>query len=252
MKLPLTYLIAKTVFFVFLLFYFTTPINAQLTKEDSVFYANAVNNTVALYHQTLGDQSRLYNGSEYPNYPYKFKEGGHPFFQTPEPRIGFIVYDHVLYTDVALLFDEVAGVVVFQDGPRRTQLHSDWVSRFSLFNHTFMRIVKDSVRGLVSTGFYEVLYEGKVCLLKREKKAVNDKIASFTEGALRFIDVKTFDFIKKDNAYFVIKKRKDALNVFKDRKKDIQEFIKNNHLSFSNDRDNWLLKVTAFYDQLTK
>ena len=59
-------------------------ITAQLSTEDSVFYQRAVNNMVNVYHQSMGNESVLFNGQQYVDYP-KFKNGGHAFFNTTIP-----------------------------------------------------------------------------------------------------------------------------------------------------------------------
>lgn len=40
------------------------------------------------------------------------------------------------------------------------------------------------------------------------------------------------------------------LNITKERKKDIQLFIKKNKLKLRKDRENTLVKIAAYYDQL--
>jgi hypothetical protein len=40
--------------------------------------------------------------------------------------------------------------------------------------------------------------------------------------------------------------------LFSSHKKQVQQFIKENHLSYRKDRDNTLIKVTAYYDGLKK
>ena len=253
MKIPVTVVTVKNIvsFIVFSLF--TTAIAAQLSIEDSIFYQKGVNNAVVQYHKSLGDQSRLYNGIQYAGYASTFKDGGHPFFYTSSLSNGSIVYDNVLYPDVQLLYDEVKDVIVFQDVTHRIQLHSERVSRFTILNNNFIRIEKDSSsQSIISTGFYHVLYEGNMSILKREVKTIDEDIRSMVAGVVRLIKVKTYYYIKKDGVYFTIKKEKDVLNVFKDHEKDIQQFIKSYQLNFKNDGDNMLTKVATYYDQLTK
>ncbi len=232
---------------------YSIKILAQFSSSDSSLYQKSVSNAVGLYFASIGDQSGLLNGNQYVAYSFSFKEGGHPFFSKDSLATGSIVYNNVLYSDVQLLYDEVGDFLVFADRIRRIKLLTERVTAFTLYNTNFIRIEKDSLNPmLISTGFYSLLYDGKITLLKKEIKAISEETVSATDGIVRFIRVKKYYYIKKNNNYYQVKRKKDLSEIFKDNKKEVQQFIKNNKLSFKKDRDNLLIKVSAFYDQLTK
>ena len=250
-----------TLLLLLFLSYSLPKLTAQLSTEDSAFYKKAVNNTVALYHQSIGDQSGLFNGNQYPGYPSTFKEGGHPFFNVqhpdksgiPTPSRGSIVYDKVFYPDVQILYDEIAGVIILHDATHRIQLHTNKVSYFTILDNRFIRIVKDSLSGApIQTGFYQVLYNGKVSVLKREVKLIDEKIGSFSEGISRFIKIKYYYYIEKNKAFFVVNSTQSMLNAFKDQQHDVKQFVKRNKLDFGKDAENALIQIAAYYDILTK
>ncbi len=225
---------------------------AQLSTADSLFYSKAVSHAINVYHQSLGDQTGLYNGIQYIGYPFAFKEG-HPFFYSPESTNGSITYDSVYYSNVMLLYDEIAEIIIMQDSAHRIQLHSSRVSGFTIANNTFIRLIKDSTAAnLEKTGFYNLLYNGKTSLLKKEIKRIREEVLNVTDGVQRFVDTKTYYYIKKDEKYFTLNRKKDVFRIFKEHKKDIQQFVKTNNLSYKHDKDNLLIKVSAYYDQLTK
>jgi hypothetical protein len=229
-------------------------VQAQTSRDDSAYYEKAVANTIAIYHRNVGDQSGLFNGRQYAGYPYSFQLGGFPFFLTNETGKGSIVYDSVLYDDVQLRYDEVAELVIFQDTKHQIQLNTDKVSRFSIEGNNFIRVEKDDSlsNSIFRTGFYNLLYDGKVQAVKKEVKVIREELRSNTEGILRFVDISTYYYIKKNNEYFPVKNRSAILDIFKDRKKEILQYIKANKLKFRKDRDNTIIKVSAWYDQLTK
>lgn len=223
---------------------------AQSAADDSVFYRKSVDHLIALYQQSSGDQTGLYNGSQYGAYAFLFAEG-HPFFKENKPGTGSVVYDNVLYENVLLQFDEVQEVLVMDSASRRIQLLNERISQFRLFNNHFIRIIKDTGNAvLVRTGFYDLLYEGNTSLLKKEEKIIRDDVA--TGELLRFIDIHEFYYLKRNNTYYSIQNKKSVLSFFKDHKKDIRQYIRKNKLSYRKDKDNMLAKVTAYYDQLTK
>lgn len=227
--------------------------SAQLSANDSIFFKKVIDNTKAVYFESLGDQSGLFNGSQYAGYAFTFKDGGHPFFYSDVFLKGSIVYDNLMYTQASLLYDEVAEVLLFQDATHRIQLIGERVSRFSVLDHNFIRIVKDSAkRTLVSTGFYQLLYEGNITVLKKEVKSIREVLISNTEGVYRYIDAKKYYYIIKNNEYYPIKRKKSALELYKDRRKEMQLYIKRNKLNYKTNPDIFLIKTTAYYDQLTK
>jgi hypothetical protein len=226
-------------------------VTAQFSPEDSISLAKSINNAVAQYYQSAGDQSRLYSGTEYIGYPFKFVEGS-PFFLGSQLQGGSIIYDGVEYHDVNLQYDELSGLVILQDENHRIQLSNDRISRFSIGNYVFIRMVNDSLSPPEpETGFYNILYEGNLSVLKKEIKSIR-QIYSYSQETTRVIDVKTNFYFRKNNQYTTVNSQKDLLNFFGERKKDIQYYIKTNKLSFKKDPDNLLVKVAVYYDQQTK
>lgn len=231
--------------------FWANTIVAQTGVTDTSFYRKAVNNVISVYHQTVGDQSRLFDGTQYANYLFSFADRKHPFFLSSAFSDGSIVYNQVFYTNIHLLYDEVAGVLVFQDSSHRIQLHNERISAFSILDNHFIRLEKDSLNTEGGeTGFYQVLYNGTTQVLKREIKTITQDISSIAVGVVGNIKVKRLYFIKIGNTYVSIKKEKDLRNALKDREKDLQQYIKSHKLSFKRDIDNTLIQVAAYYDQL--
>jgi hypothetical protein len=134
-------------------------LTAQLAVNDSIFYQKAIHHSIALYHQSLGDQSGLYNGSQYAGYQFTFKEDGHSYFYKDYTK-GSIVYDQVLYSDIDLLYDEVADVIILKDGSRFIELINNKISRFAIGNNVFVHIEKEAAN-TIKSGFYNVLYQAR-------------------------------------------------------------------------------------------
>jgi len=222
---------------------------AQNAEHDSSFYQKTLANTSAIYHKSFGSQSALYNGSKYSEYLFAFKEG-QPFFYADDPVAGSVFYDGILYDSVTMLYDEIKDVLVINEQSVRIQLLAEKVEQFTLFNSDFIRLEKDNFpNSPVSTGFYNVLYKGKVCLLKKQIKIIREEVSTYLE-VQRFVDNTDHYYIKKDDRIYQIKSSKELLNLFEDRKKEVQQFIKTNQLSFRKDPQNMLTKATAYYDSL--
>ncbi|MEO6733019.1 MAG: hypothetical protein ABIN01_17475 [Ferruginibacter sp.] len=224
---------------------------AQGTVSDTSFYQEALVNTMAVYHKAFGSQSALYNGSKYKQYPFKFTDG-HQFFQSIVPAKGTIVYDGIKYDSVLMQYDEISDVVTIIGPVSWIQLLNGKVERFNLYNSNFVWLQKDSTSaGLDRTGFYNIVYNGRVSLLKKQVKTFREEIVMNSE-IKRFADPKDHYYIQQDGKFYPIKNRKDLYRIFGERKKDVQRFVKANHLSFRNNREVMLTSATAYYDNLKK
>lgn len=234
----------------YLLFFSSSNLFAQDTAEPgSSFYQQALANTIAIYHHSFGNQSALYNGSKYGGYPFRMQEG-QPFFNSTQPAVGSVSYDGILYDSVLMQYDEIIDRLLINDQANWIQLLTKKVDHFNLFNSDFIPLEMDSTNtNLVSSGFYNLLYSGKISLLKKQIKSIREVISSGLE-LQRFVDTKDYYYLQKDNRLFQIKSRKEFYKILGNRKKEMQQFIKANKLNFRKDRQNMLTKLTAYYDSL--
>jgi len=241
---------SNCVIITFLLLFTSTITFSQNSATDSTFYQRAIGNALGVYHQSFGNQSALYNGSKYYQYPFNFKEGD-PFFYSAQPAIGSVYYDGIKYDSLMMQYEEIKDVVVINEQAKKLQLLNEKVTGFNLYNAHFVRLVKDSFpNSPINTGFYQVLYSGNVWLLKKQVKTIREVINA-TE-ILRFADEKNHYYIKKDGQIYSIKSRNDFFNLFDDKRKELQQFVNANKLRFRKDRDNMLTRATAYYDSLKK
>jgi hypothetical protein len=79
----------------------------QMVTSDSDIQ-KTVSQTIDIYYNALGDQSPLYNGSEYLEYAYTIQEG-HPFFESTAFVKGIIHFDGMEFRDVPMIYDMVKG-----------------------------------------------------------------------------------------------------------------------------------------------
>lgn len=222
---------------------------AQTSLGDSSFYEEAISNAIGVFRKTERDQSRLYNGRQYKPYTFTFIRGV-PFFLTEEFTGGTIHYDGSFYDSVRLLYDEIKEMVIIDLG-WRVELVNERIGNFSIGDHQFLHLKKDSLNNLPASGFYEKLYNGQVVLYKKEKKEIKDHL-SVSDGYQAEAIAKSYYYIKLDNIYHYVKRKKNLLNIFKDKKNEIQQYMKSSQLNFKNDKERTLSSVAAYYDQITK
>jgi hypothetical protein len=227
-----------------------SPINAQLKSKDSALLKQAIQNTIQVYHEGIGDQAAKFNGSQYQGYTVSFSDG-QPYFKANVLSNGSIIYDGVFFENVKLLYDEVADCVVLQDSTHRIQLVNERLSAFSVQESNFERLVKKENSPLHSTGFYEVLTKGKTTLYKKETKKMIDKFSNANELAVLF-EIHHYYYIQKGDQFFEIKKKKDLFKILLDQENAITKFITEERLNYRKAKDLMLTKVIEYYNNLNQ
>ena len=232
-------------------FLFPISLPAQSAAEDSILYQSAYVHTLDVYYRQLGDQSPLYNARLYPGYGFPFREGI-PYFLSGEFRQESVVYNGIQFDNVPLLYDDLTGVIISRDQGYWVQLLNERVSSFTISGHHFIRIPADSLNnGMPATGYYEVLYHGHSTVFKKTIKRIKEELSP-AEGILRSIDQTDRYYIRMGEAYFPVKSKRELLKIFSDHRKQVQQFMRKKKLKYRKAKEEALVQVTAYYDQLTK
>ncbi len=213
----------------------------------------ALKNARSVYERSLGEQSGIYRGPGYIGYPYP-TTNGHPFFETPDQTIGTIYYDGMLYKDIPIWYDLVKDqvIVLHTDGLSKISLHNEKIDYFSLYNHLFIHIKKDtSNTSFLSAGFYDRVYQGKTeVLVKRSKGSLKD---ATTQGIfIKILKQKNDFYIKKGEKYYPVESAGSVLKALGSKQKEIQEFLKKSNIKFRKDPENTIIRMVRYYDQLTE
>ena len=219
------------------------------TGADTTYLDAAIKNTVKLYHQAIGVQARLYNGSKYLAPEHTLEE--HPYFFSEDWITGDVFYDGEYFQNVPLMFDLTSSHLVtehFSSG-HAFQLVQEKLRHFSISGHYFEKIENESVAGsLPQTGFYDVLYPGTTKVVVRRQKFLREKIESQTIH--RSFDKRTRYFVFKNGAFSPVKSKASVLKLMGDQKQQLKKFIRQQKLSFSGDRELALKNLAEYYDTL--
>jgi hypothetical protein len=196
---------------------------------------------------------QLANGPEYADYAKRYAvAAGHQFFIWPEWQHSRVVYNERLFTDLTLTYDIVLDqlVVLPSDLPTPFRLPSERVREFTIGEHHFLRLTPDSLTNpALRPGFYELLADGPATLLARRVKKLHER----TRGTRQAIDFLPADqlFIRKAGSYYLADSKSALTRVFADRGPQIQQYIKTNRLTFSQNRFSAdILQLTRYYNSL--
>lgn len=235
--------------FLFLFCLPTLKMQAQTSSRDSMIASSAYAGALRLYHTYINPEPGLYRGARYVDYDYLVQDG-QPFFGADSIRIGTVVYDGIFFDQVPMLYDLVKGSLIINDPYHvyKISLIMDLVDSFTITDHQFIRL-RDSLNpSAPANGFYELLYKGRLTLLKKEKKNYVANLLVTVENIQNFIGHTISYYLKKGGTYYHLNNKKALLNTFKDRKSDLKKFIRRNKLSWRDDKETLLIKVMSWYD----
>ena len=194
--------------------------------------------------QEASDFARLYVGAVEPQYPKSswhdipYYKGNTNFYK------GRVSYHGVVYDDVKLRFDLLKQcVVVFPPGERAfclpEQKFIDW---FEMDGHRYVHDPEDSLR------YTSLLCDGSSNGVRLYHSVWNILDAERTFGGKRYLKTVNTEehylLITPDGGMYHVKRASDVAKLFPEQKKQIKQFARKNHLSFSkSERENSLMQL---------
>lgn len=203
-----------------------------------------------VYNPFIEKQSRLYNGIEHAGYSFKIK--GHAYFIQKELQTGTVVYDELEFANVRMLYDLLKDQVIVQylNGFTKLGLISEKVKEFRLFDHHFVRLTADSLsRSPLLTGFYDEVYKGRLNVLVKRGKFIEESIKDELER--EFVQLDLY-FIQKEGVYYQVKNYKGLLTLLKDRSKEIKQYLRKSRIKYRKRAESAIVKAVEYYDSLNK
>jgi hypothetical protein len=230
---------------------FLNKVSAQTSTTDSALYISAINHIKQLYVDSVKENLRLYNGTEFAG-AYRGNNAGHPFFEYPEPQKGAVFYDGIHYSNVLLSYDLIHDEIIFTapDRERNIKLISQKVIWFTIPNHLFVHASEHSNSvNFPGTGFYELLYEaGSSVLAKRKKQLYQSPRADEGSSYIKW-DVY---YVRKGDVYYNIDNKQALVAFCKDHRSEVVKFMKNKNLNFRKNPANTIVTVIDYYTQIKK
>lgn len=230
--------------------------SSQTLNPDSSQLIHSVQHAVNFFNEVVGGNTHLYNGPEHRGYMRPAE--GHPYYLTEDIQIGSLQYDGILYKNVPLMYDITKdNLITFQYAADssiqyrsifKIDLLRNRTGSFSLSGHNFIKVEVDGNSGKMKSGFYELLYNGRLKVLVRRSKVYKEDIKSELK---RSYDSSSTYYILKEGVYQIIKNKNSILNIFKDKRRDLSAYISKNKLKYPKKKETFITSVTQYYDQLT-
>lgn len=216
------------------------------SQTASVQANNPAAKAIDLFYHSVNESSHLFNGTEYIMYDQHIK--GTPYFMD-NVTTGSVFYDGTWYQDVPMLYELTTNKLVIRqyNGGVLICLVNEKVGSFILSNHTFIHIVPDSGSSIISDGFYDRIYNGNVKAYSRRQTVLLENPTTYETNFKR--DDKYY--INRNNLWYPISSESDALRVFKDHKKEVTKYLRQNKIRYKKTPEYAIVKMAEYYDQIT-
>jgi hypothetical protein len=231
---------------------FCQNLQAQTTPGDSSSQQNAFSNALTLYKGSLNNQLPIYSGPEYNFYDPHIK--GNAYFSDVNGFTqGAVLYDGAIYNNIPMLYDlnldEV--VVLLPNHISKLTLIKYRLKSFDFLEHHFVNINADTLisNTTIKSGIYDELYNGRSeILVKRVKSIQNNNGANTIET---YFSASKDYYIKKNRVYVSFGSKGSLLDIFKDKKKELKQYIKANNINYRDNPEEAMVKIATYYDHLT-
>ena len=226
---------------------------ARSQVNDSAFVARVSANITNYFTASLNKGAPVYNGKVYYRTHPRFIEGGHAFFLVPQYQTGTVTYEGYTYRNAELMYDIIRDELLLLHFDKQTDivLDPEKVDTFSFLGHNYINIKEaEAKENNLLTGYYEALYQGKIALLVKRSKTVNEKITQV--GVERSVSQHNRYYLLKDSVYTLLKNKKSLTKLLKSTQSQNQQYISSNQLNFRNDKENAMLSLVRYHDSITK
>jgi len=196
-------------------------------------------------------QQDLINGREYNRYTKVFARGI-PYFKTDSLTVGSIEFDGKKYENIPLMYDQVMDELVINNYDRSNfvRLVRPRVQRFTVLGSSFISLNRGDKK--LTDGYYEVLYEGKIKLYKKEKKEIIDDVR-MGQDIQKVIKSSINYYLYKNGKYSSVGSVSSLISALDDKEEELKQFAKKNRRKYRDTgTDVAFTEITSYYDQLTR
>lgn len=156
------------------------------------------------------------------------------------------------YAEVALKYDQVADQLLFRGERDEAMSFVDAVEQFSIRVGDEERVFRSGFKPAEKTSastFYQVLYNGKIQLLKRCLKQITEEQAFNSATKVKTISENPVYYLASQGQPLKFKKdKKSVLSVMEDHAGEVEKFIASEKINLKSDAD--VIKLFAYYDSL--
>ncbi|MBN2237922.1 MAG: hypothetical protein JW729_10200 [Bacteroidales bacterium] len=193
---------------------------------------------------------RLLNGKYYK--PAHFFALGHPYFINDEWQNATLYIKGITYKNVLLKYNIEDDVIILKAiYDRRIAkdilLHNKFIDSLAIGTHLFHNTANFEMSENI--GFAELIYKGGLTAYVKHSIQFKDELSERIKNGL-YLDPKRKLYLSSDSLLYPISTKKDLIDFFPERKKDIKAFLRKNKIRYRKANTYQLVNLIRFCDQL--
>jgi len=199
-----------------------------------------------------GSQSAIYYGKQPEGHQ---PSENHPYLVDSIYAKAIISYRGVLYPEEMLLLDWNRNELLIKSPDNKDiVLFPESVDFAALHGFHIIYMLNDGKPGCPPTGYFIQLHSGNCRVLKRQTARLGtlESMSSYGTSSYTIDYIKSTQFyIYKDEAYYIIRNKRELLNRLHPHKKELKKYISNNHWQFKKDAEELITKTVIEYEKLS-
>jgi len=207
------------------------------------------------YAQEAGDALMIYRGRKAIHYAFQFN--GTFYWESPQFVAGDVIYNKKKYEGLLLNIDANFQQLLVKHpvSAITVALNSSYLTSFTMGEKRFLSL---------DGGIFEIIHEGPITLLRQITKKLMRDIhlrngesigyydPNFKENVFYYFKYNSTLYCLKDESLTQVRREKDILNLFPDRKKEIKAFMRKSSVSRRRNFEEYCIKVLGYAESTLK
>ncbi|WP_192346095.1 hypothetical protein [Algoriphagus sp. Y33] len=206
---------------------------------------------LSLYKEQLPYFQEIITGGQYKEPPFNYE--GDPYYMDRKFGEGMLSINKITYTEVPLLYDEHADVVITFHPIYRQKIliKPEKIEEFQLVDGSlFRKFLGNDSYALNKNGFYKVIQDGELKVLMKYYKytELTGELGKYTH---RFVE-NTDYFYWHSGDFVLIRKKKQAFKSLGLKKRDVKKHMKGKSLYFSTDKEKYIIELVSLKESMVE
>ena len=209
-----------------------------------------VEKDIQSYLNQVAGYSVIYSGKA--EEPYSLEFVDHPYLGSDKFSAGTLCYNGIIYTDVMLRYDTYkGGFLVRHPGLLfGVELKTERVNWAVLNGHKIVASKEVGWENTPDNGFLILLHEDVYPVIKVSKSvARNRKEGQIVEFYFKF---ENQYYICVDGVCHLLKNKKSVLDLFPDKKGELNQYANQKRLNFKGNPDTAYVELVKYYESLSR
>lgn len=199
-------------------------------------------NYLSLYKEQLPYFQEIITGGQYKEPPLNYD--GDPYYLDRTFGEGALSINKIRYTEVPLLYDENADVVITFHPIHRQKIliKPEKIEEFQLKDESvFRKFYGNETYSRHKNGFYQIIEDGEIKVLIKNYKFIDPtkEVGKYTH---RFVESRDYFYWYQDE-FVLVRRKKQAIKSLGLNRREVKKHLKGKSIYFSMDKEKYIIEL---------